>query len=74
MILEYIVGETLRDHIARTTLDLRLNLEIAVALARILRGIHQQNVIHLDLNSKIILIGKEQGAVYLIDLGSAAHI
>ena len=74
LILEYIDGETLRDHIARTTLDLRLKLEIAVALARILGGIHQQNVIHLDLNSKNILILKEQGTVYLIDLGFAAHI
>jgi predicted ATPase/signal transduction histidine kinase/tRNA A-37 threonylcarbamoyl transferase component Bud32 len=74
LILEYIDGETLRDYIARKTLDLRSRLEIAVALARVLGEIHQQNVIHLDLNSKNILIGKEQGAIYLIDLGSAAHI
>ena len=52
LILEYIEGETLRDHIARKTLDLRSKLEIAIELARILGRIHQQNVIHLDLNSR----------------------
>jgi serine/threonine protein kinase len=74
LILEYIDGETLRDTIARQTLDLRSSLEIAVDLARILAGIHQQNVIHLALNSKNILIEKDEQAVHIIDLGSAAHI
>ena len=44
-------------------------LEIAVDLTRILGEIHQQDCIHLDLNSKNILIGNKQGAVHLIDLG-----
>ncbi|MHC4354144.1 MAG: ATP-binding protein, partial [Planctomycetota bacterium] len=74
LILEYIDGETLRDTIARQTLDLRSKLEIAVDLARILGNIHQKDVIHLDLNSKNILIANEHQAVWLIDLGSAAHI
>ncbi len=34
-------------------------MEIAVDLASILGKIHQQNVIHLDLNSKNILIAKD---------------
>jgi tRNA A-37 threonylcarbamoyl transferase component Bud32 len=67
-------GETLRDTIARKTLNLRSGLEIALDLARILANIHQQNVIHLDLNSKNIFIGNEQRAIYIIGLGSAAHI
>jgi serine/threonine protein kinase len=74
LVLEYIEGETLRDTIARKTLNLRSGLEIALDLARILANIHQQNVIHLDLNSKNIFIGNEQRAIYIIDLGSAAHI
>ena len=74
LILEYIEGETLRNTIKSKELDLRSRLEIAVALARILARIHQQNVIHLDFNSKNILIGKEPGAVHIIDLGSAAHV
>jgi len=74
LILEYIEGETLRDHIGRKTLSLRAKLKIAVDLARILGKIHQQDVIHLDLNSKNILIGDKQQAVHVIDLGSAARI
>ena len=74
LILEYIDGETLRDYIATKTLDLRSKLEIAVDLARILGGIHRQNMIHLDLNSKNILIGNEPGAVHFIDLGSGSYI
>ena len=74
LILEYVEGETLRDHIGRKTLSLRAKLEIAVDLARTLGKIHQQDVIHLDLNSKNILIENENQAVYLIDLGAASRI
>lgn len=54
LILKYIDGETLRDHIGRKTLSLHAKLEIAVDLARILGEIHQQDVVHLDINSKNI--------------------
>ena len=74
LILEYIDGQTLCDTIAKRNLDLRSRLEIAIELAGILGEIHQLNMIHLDLNSKNILIGKGQQAVYLIDLGSASNI
>ena len=74
LILEYIDGQTLRDHIGRKTFNLREKLEIAVDLARILGKTHQQDIIHLDLNSKNILIGKKDLAVHLIDLGSAARL
>ena len=74
LILEYIDGETLRDHIGTKPLSLWARLDLAIELARILREIHQQKVIHLDLNSKNILVGKERGAVHFIDLGSASYI
>ena len=74
LILEYIEGETLGDYIVKKELDLPSRLEISVNLARFLGKIHQLNVIHLDLNSKNILIGKDQEAVHLIDLGSASYI
>ena len=74
LILEYIDGETLRDHIRRKTFNLREKLTIAVDLSRILAEIHQQDIIHLDLNSKNILICKKDLAVHLIDLGAAARI
>jgi serine/threonine protein kinase len=74
LILEYIDGETLREYIRQKTLNLREKLEIAIDLTRILGKIHNQDVIHLDLNSKNILIGNKGQAVHLIDLGSAARI
>ena len=73
LVLEYIEGETLRHHISGKTLNLRQKLEIAVDLTRILKEIHQQDIIHLDLNSKNILIGKKDLAVHIVDLGSAAR-
>ena len=45
LILEHIEGETLRDHIAGTALDLRSRLEIAIDLARVLGDIHRQGVL-----------------------------
>jgi serine/threonine protein kinase len=72
LILEYIDGETLREHIGLKTFNLRQKLKIAIDLTRILAEIHQQDIIHLDLNSKNILIGNTDPAVHLIDLGSAA--
>ena len=58
LILEYIDGETLRDYIRRKTLNLHGKLEIAVDLTLILGEINQQDVIHIDFNSKNILNGK----------------
>jgi len=46
LILEYIDGETLRDHIRRKPLNLRAKLEIAIDLASILRKIHQRVARH----------------------------
>ena len=63
LILEYIEGETLLDCISKKALNLLSKLEIAVNLARVLGRIHQQNVIHQDLNSKNILIGNQQQAI-----------
>ena len=74
LILEYIEGENLRDRIAAKSLSLNEKLEIAVDLAQILKEVHQENVIHLDLNSKNILIGNKQGAIHIIDFGSASCI
>jgi predicted ATPase/predicted Ser/Thr protein kinase len=74
LILEYIDGETLREHIEGRKLSLKVKMEIAVDLARILGKIHGQDILHLDLNSKNILIGNKQGAVHIIDFGAASHI
>ncbi len=74
LILEFINGETLRERIRQKTLNLLEKLEIAIALTRILGKIHQQDIIHLDLNSKNVLINDKGPTLHIIDLGSAARI
>jgi serine/threonine protein kinase len=74
LILESIDGENLRDAIARETPSLRAKLEIAGELARILGSIHGRDILHLDLNSKNILIVNKNQVIQLIDLGSASRI
>ena len=74
LILEYIEGEILRDRIRAKSLSLNEKLEIAVDLAQILKEVHQENVIHMDLNSHNILIAHDHLQVRLIDLGSATRI
>ena len=74
LVLENIDGKTLRDYNSQKKLRLRSKLKIAIDLAGILSEIHQKNIIHLDLNSKNVLIGNKNQAVYIIDLGSAALI
>ena len=74
LILEYVDGKTLRDHVYEKKLTLRSRLKIAVDLARILAKIHEQNVIHLDLNSQNILIGNKGRALHFIDLSAASRI
>ena len=74
LILENIDGQTLQDYNAKKKPGLRAKLKISVELASILSGIHKENIIHLDLNSKNILIGSKKQAVCIIDLGAAAYI
>jgi len=55
LILEYIDGETLHDHVSGNQPNFRSRLETAIDLARILGKIHKHKIIHLDINSKNIL-------------------
>lgn len=71
LVLEYIEGKTLGDYLAEHNPGLILKLQIAHDLVNILSKIHEQNIIHLDLNSNNILIKEHQQTVYIIDFGSA---
>ena len=71
LILEYIKGRVLKELVARGRLDLRSRLEIAVEISRIIKKIHQADIIHLDINSDNIIVSEDPGTVKLIDLGSA---
>ncbi len=71
LVLEYIEGKTLRDYLAEHNLGLTPKLQIAHDLANILSKVHEQNILHLDLNSNNILIKEHPHTVYIIDFGSA---
>jgi serine/threonine protein kinase len=74
LILEYIGGESLREHVASNKPDLRAKLEIAVQLARILEGMHGRECAHLALSGDNILIDKTDHGVHVIDLGAAVRV
>ena len=70
LVMEYIEGQTLRELLQRSSWGLQRKLEIARDVAAILDEIHQQRVIHRDVNSANILVGSDD-TVYLIDFGIA---
>ena len=74
LVLKHIDGETLREHISRIELSLRGKLKLAIELARILERIHEQSVVHLDINSNNILIDNRRQTAHFIDLGAAFRI
>ena len=74
LILEYVDGETLREHVASQKPDLRARLEIAARLAGILEEMHGRHYAHLALSGDNILIDTNDRAVHFIDLGAAVSI
>ena len=76
LLLEYIQGKSLSEIIQAASLDLSKKLHIAIEIAGILSRIHEQQVIHKDINPSNILVTDdgapgESGGVYLIDFGIA---
>jgi histidine kinase len=71
MVLEDFGGESLSQYIRNTKLTLQNFLEIAIQLATILAQIHQQNVMHKDINPANIVINPVTGKVKIIDFGIA---
>ncbi|TKD00071.1 AAA family ATPase [Polyangium fumosum] len=71
LVLEDTGGESLTLRLRRGPLDLRACLDIALALARILDGVHARGVIHKDVNPNNVLVGERPADVRLIDFGIA---
>nr|WP_240807831.1 AAA family ATPase [Polyangium spumosum] len=71
LILEDTGGESLALRLRRGPLELRACLDIALALARILDGVHARGVIHKDINPNNVLVGERPADVRLIDFGIA---
>jgi PAS domain S-box-containing protein len=72
LLLEYIQGQTLSELIQAASLDLSEKLQNAIEIAGILSRIHEQQVMHKDINPSNILVA-EDGGVYIIDFGIASN-
>ncbi|HEX3034638.1 MAG TPA: serine/threonine-protein kinase PknK, partial [Thermodesulfobacteriota bacterium] len=67
LILEDIGGEPLRNLIDAKQIDLTVFLEIGIQLSRIVGELHQNNVIHKDINPKNVIVNLRTRQVRLID-------
>ena len=70
---EYIEGESLKMRIFRKALTLKEFFDISIQIVDILIYIHDQGIIHKDLNTTNILI-TSQNKVKLIDFGICTNI
>ncbi|WP_437282284.1 AAA family ATPase [Sorangium sp. So ce375] len=67
--LELFDGLTLRRFVAEHRPALRERVEIAVAIARALAGLHRAGIIHRDLSGANVLVAPETRQICIIDLG-----
>lgn len=68
---EYIDGETLRQRISRSSLDLNELLEVAVQVASALVAAHKAKIIHRDIKPENIMLRHDDRFVKVLDFGLA---
>jgi len=71
--MEYIKGETLREHLVKTRLTLHEALDIAVQATRAVAAAHAAGIIHRDIKTENIMISRD-GYVKVLDFGLAKLI
>ena len=69
MILEDFGGESLKILMNQREFNLEEFFKIALAVTNILGKIHQQNIIHKDINPSNIILNTKTGQVKIIDFG-----
>jgi eukaryotic-like serine/threonine-protein kinase len=67
---EFIEGETLRQRVRSTTLNLSETLDIAIQVARALGAAHQAGIVHRDIKPENIML-RPDGYVKVLDFGLA---
>ena len=68
--MEYVPGETLRQHLDGTPIPLRHTLDIAVQLTSALTVAHAAGIIHRDLKPENVML-RHDGLVKVVDFGLA---
>ena len=74
LVLEDIGGKSLKTFIDNHELDFCACLEIAVNLAKALVVLHQNQIIHKDINPKNIIVNLETEQVNLIDFSISSRL
>ncbi|MBD2593309.1 AAA family ATPase [Nostoc spongiaeforme FACHB-130] len=72
LILEDFTGETLHNFISTNNLELTQILQIAIQLALTLSQLHQNNIIHKDIQPHNILINPNTNKIKIIDFSIAS--
>ncbi len=73
VILDYVEGFTLKDYIQQVAPPFVERLQVAISICKIIEKVHQQDIIHKDVNSHNILVNHNQ-EVNLIDFGLATKL
>jgi predicted ATPase/signal transduction histidine kinase/DNA-binding response OmpR family regulator/tRNA A-37 threonylcarbamoyl transferase component Bud32 len=73
IVMEDIDGVSFDSIIPDTGLELKNFLNISVKLAEIIARIHQENIIHKDINPNNILINPKSNIVKIIDFGLSSR-
>lgn len=74
LVLEYVEGDTLRSILKEGPLSISRFLKIAISISQTLGEIHQQHIIHRDINNNNILVHPETSETTIIDFGIASKI
>ena len=74
LVLEDIGGEALKSLIDDTALDLTMVLRISLCISRALAVLHQNHIIHKDINPKNIVFNPQTKEVRLIDFSISSFL
>jgi serine/threonine-protein kinase len=70
LVLEYVAGRTLSDHVRERGLALAERVRLLVSVARAVEHAHAQLIVHRDLKPSNVVVD-DQGGTKLLDLGIA---